>query len=107
MFHQTHGYYGQGVGLATATLPQGWRDRLVQFHRADAEPSQAWCLDAHDLVIAKLVAGRDKDYEFTAALLDAELVDITILRERTALLDVVGAIQRRIDGWLDRQGGPR
>jgi hypothetical protein len=38
MFHQTHGYYGQGVGLATATLPQGWRDRLVPFHRADADP---------------------------------------------------------------------
>jgi hypothetical protein len=103
MFHETHGYYGQGVSVSTATVPSGWRERLVPFHPADAEPCHAWCLDPHDLVIAKLVAGRDKDYEFTVALLDAELIDVAVLLERAALLDVVGAVQRRVETWLRRQ----
>ena len=28
-FHETHGYYAQGVSVSTAKLPRGWRDRLV------------------------------------------------------------------------------
>ena len=28
-FHATYGYYAQGVSVSTATLPAGWRDRLV------------------------------------------------------------------------------
>src|SRR4051812_32481455 len=28
-FHQTFGYYAQGVGEKTARLPQGWKERLV------------------------------------------------------------------------------
>ncbi len=31
MFHDTFGYYTQGVVESTATLPQGWRERLVRF----------------------------------------------------------------------------
>jgi hypothetical protein len=29
-FHQVHGYYAQGVGPDTATLPRGWQRRLVR-----------------------------------------------------------------------------
>ena len=60
-FHAEFGYYAQGVTLATAVLPEGWRDRLIAFERADAEPSHARCLEPHDLVVAKLVANREKD----------------------------------------------
>lgn len=28
-FHTTFGYYAQGVGEATCTLPEGWKTRLV------------------------------------------------------------------------------
>ncbi|MGH3927458.1 MAG: hypothetical protein ACRDTT_32110, partial [Pseudonocardiaceae bacterium] len=28
-FHETHGYYAQGVSITTATLPRGWRARVV------------------------------------------------------------------------------
>ena len=30
-FHEFHGYYAQGVDERTATLPQGWRKRLVKI----------------------------------------------------------------------------
>ena len=56
-FHETFGVYGQGVGISTATLPIGWEDRLVVFDDPEARPSEARCLDPHDLVVSKLVAG--------------------------------------------------
>jgi hypothetical protein len=28
-FHESYGYYAQGVSVSTAVLPAGWRDRLV------------------------------------------------------------------------------
>lgn len=45
MFQQTFGIYGQGVELSTATLPSGWRERLVTFDRPDAKPATARCLE--------------------------------------------------------------
>ena len=31
MFHDTFGYYAQGVVESTAVLPDGWEQRLVRF----------------------------------------------------------------------------
>ena len=102
-FHQTHGYYGQGVSLSTAVLPDGWRERLVAFERADAEPAAARCLEIHDIAAAKLVAGREKDYQYVAALMDHRLVDAEVLRLRCTLLPGPRAVQVRVLRWVDRQ----
>lgn len=102
-FHQTHGYYGQGVSLTTAVLPDGWRERLVAFERADAEPAVARCLEIHDIAAAKLVAGREKDYQYVAALMDHRLVDADVLRHRCTLLPGPRAVQVRVLRWVDRQ----
>jgi hypothetical protein len=32
-FHETFGFYAQGVSVTTAVLPDGWRDRVVSFER--------------------------------------------------------------------------
>ena len=74
-FHETYQYYAQGVSTSTAVLGPGWEDRLVVFENASTRPGRGLCLDPHDCVAAKLVAGRDKDFEFAAALLREELVD--------------------------------
>jgi len=103
-FHETYGVYGQGVGLATAMLPSGWRDRLVRFSDPEAEPSEAVCLDPHDLVVSKLVAGREKDFEFARALLAANLIDTRTLRDRAEQLDGVPAAKRRVIEWIARTG---
>jgi len=84
------------VTLATAVLPGGWRDRLVAFERPDAEPSHARCLEAHDLVVAKLVTNREKDREFATALIGAQLVDVRTLLDRVALLDRPEAVRARV-----------
>jgi hypothetical protein len=42
-------------------------------------------MEPHDLVIAKLCAGHDKDLEFVRALLEARMVRPDVLLERLAL----------------------
>ena len=86
-FHSTFGYYGQGVTLATARLPTGWKDRLVPFDWSDTGGGSARCLEVHDLTVAKLVAGREKDMTFAAALLAHGLIDRETLENRIADLE--------------------
>ena len=35
----------------------------------------AWCLESHDLALAKLAAGRQRDYDFVIELIRADLLD--------------------------------
>lgn len=101
-FHETFGYYGQGVSVSTASLPAGWHERLVPFDRKDSKPAVAWCLESHDLVVSKLVAGREKDFEFAVALIGARLVDAGVLEERVRLLGEPGAVIDRVTAALRR-----
>lgn len=86
-FHESFGYYAQGVSITTATLPRGWEQRAVLYSHKDMGASRAICIEANDLVISKLVAGREKDFEFATALLAANLVEVDILIKRSELLD--------------------
>lgn len=102
-FHSEFGYYGQGVGLSTARLPKGWEDRVVPFEWGDTGGAKAVCLEPHDLVLAKLVAGREKDLEFAESLIARGLIDLEVLLERVDDLPVLGAIQRRVRGFIERR----
>lgn len=82
MFHATFGIYAHGVSESTARAPAGWRDRLVRYESSGTNGVVAWCLEPHDLWLAKAVAGRDKDRSFCAALLRDRLVDPLVLRDR-------------------------
>lgn len=102
MFHDTFGYYAQGVTPGTAVLPDGWRGRLVRFESPATNGVTAWCLEPHDLWIAKAVAGREKDVEFCRATLGLRLVSPGVLRDRlsTMKLDprVRLLVEQRIGG---------
>lgn len=103
-FHETFGYYADGVDFNTAAAPDGWPERLVAFDPPGAEPGRGWCLEPHDLAAAKLAAGRVKDYEFVKALLDAGLIQKSILAERIGALPrsrVVPAMLNRAQKWLN------
>ncbi len=91
MFHATFGYYVQGVVETTAVLPAGWRERLVRFETPGTNGVVAWCLEPHDLWVAKAIAGRPKDLAFCRALLDRTLVIGERLRERLAQVDALDA----------------
>lgn len=67
----------------TAVAPAGWEERLVRLvlpARKRDETAVAWCLDTHDLMLAKLAAGRSHDLEFVEEALQAKLVDPNQLR---------------------------
>lgn len=96
MFHETFGYYAQGVVEETAVLPDGWRDRLVRFETRGTDGVVAWCLEPHDLWISKAIAGRPKDLEFCQALVVGGLVASSILRERLAEVRSVSEERRRL-----------
>jgi hypothetical protein len=74
-FHETHGYYADPVDESTATLPKGWKGRLVNLPPGDTNGVSALCLDPHDLAIAKYVARREKDIVFTRALAARGMVE--------------------------------
>jgi hypothetical protein len=67
-FHDQFGYYADPVDETTATLPKGWKGRLVNLPAGDTEGVRGLCLDPHDLAIAKYVARREKDLTFTREL---------------------------------------
>lgn len=67
-FHETFGYYADPVDEKTATLPRGWKRRLVTLPPGNTEGVKGLCLEPHDLAIAKYVAFREKDLIFTREL---------------------------------------
>jgi len=99
-FHQTFGYYAQGVSVSTAVLPEGWRDRIVAFDTPGTAPGRGLCLDPHDCVISKLVAGREKDLSFAAALVREGLIDPGILAGRIGTVDAHPLVIQKVRTWI-------
>lgn len=89
-FHETFGYYAQGVGRETAKAPTGWEDRLIRIEVPAATrrkpPAVAWCLEPHDLVLSKLAAGRPHDLLFAETAIREDLVDAGELLRRSDLM---------------------
>ncbi len=105
LFHETFGFYAQGVSATTAVLPDGWRERLVRYCSPGTNGVTAWCLELHDLWVAKAVAGRTKDAELCDALLADGHVDPGTLRERVSAVPGLGdEVRRRVLSWLERPG---
>lgn len=94
MFHDTFGYYAQGVVESTAILPPGWRDRLVRFETSGTRGVAALCLELHDLWLSKAMAGREKDLEFCRALLERGAVQPATLRARLATMTTLDDVIR-------------
>lgn len=87
MFHESFGFYVQGVVAQSAILPTGWRDRLIPYETPATGGVVARCLEIHDLWVSKAIAGRPKDREFCRALLDAGHVNPDVLVERLGATD--------------------
>ena len=79
------GVFAHPVGLGTIVLPSGWEQRLVPFGQDEGLPN-VWALEIHDLAASKLMAGRDKDFEFLHALLEHTFCDFPTLLARMDLL---------------------
>jgi hypothetical protein len=87
-FHDLYGYYAQGVGPETATLPSGWEERLIVVDGPRLRGARGLCLEIHDLVLSKYVAGREKDLRFTKAAAHHRMVTRATLEERLATMNL-------------------
>jgi hypothetical protein len=99
-FHRTFGYYAHGVDETTAILPEGWRDRLVLVEGENTRYVRGWCLEVHDLAIAKYAAGREKDLDFTSALARHGMVDRETLEQRLAAAALDAGAKSRISAHI-------
>jgi hypothetical protein len=95
-FHETYGYYADAVDIATATLPKGWKGRLVNLPPGDTDGVRGLCLDPHDLAIAKYAAFREKDLVFTRELARRGITSKKRLLELLEQTDISGELHERV-----------
>lgn len=102
-FEATFGYHADGVEVQTAKLPEGWRQRLITIaFDAQGNERTALCLSAPDLAVSKLMAGREKDFEFVGAMLDEGLVDAYAVGDLLSTFAAAPA-QERAATWLQHR----
>jgi hypothetical protein len=98
-FEYTNGYFAHGVGPTTAKAPVGWMERLV---RVDVEPlvpgrkPVAYCMERHDMILAKLVRGEQRDVDYARVAVRAGLVNAAVLQTRIDDLPVDAAVRSRV-----------
>lgn len=97
-FHETYGYYAQGVGVTTATLPAGWEARTIPIRNENTRGATGLCLDVHDLAVSKLVPWHDKDRRFLEDLVLYRMIDEATVRARLADTELPPAIRGAVDG---------
>lgn len=101
-FHQTHGYYAQGVGPETAILPADWQSRVVRLQNANTNGRVGYCLDVADLFLSKAAAGREKDRTFCMALLEHKYLRLEQVLELVPTMPIDGEHQRRLRAAIRR-----
>jgi hypothetical protein len=101
-FHETYGYYAHGVGPETARGPSGWEQRLIRVTARVRRGSDAvgWCMERHDIVLAKCVAGRDRDWTYAEDTLRHRLVDPEQLLRRSNDLPLPARRVLAVQRWL-------
>jgi hypothetical protein len=81
-FHETFGYYAQGVAPETAVLPRDWESRAVLIRNPNTRGATGVALEIHDLLVAKYAAAREKDLEFGRAAFRHQLATPSVVIER-------------------------
>lgn len=95
-FHDQYGYYAQGVGPETATLPSSWKSRLHPLRTPNTNGVTGHCLDPHDLALAKYAAGRDKDLAFNRVLVAHGYVERAKLQALVSEMSITPAVEALI-----------
>jgi len=101
-FHETYGYYAQGVGPETATLPAGWLERVYRVQNEATNGRVGYCLAVVDLFMSKAAADRDKDRAFNLGLLKHGFVSPTEALALVPAMPLDDAEKRRLSARIRR-----
>lgn len=104
-FHETFGYYAQGVGEETARLPKGWQERLVVIQNENTRGAKGLCLEIHDLLVSKTIAGREKDLAFLQVAAEHRMAEPEILLRRLGTVEVDPEIRGAARAAIERAFG--
>ena len=93
-FDLEHGYYAHGITSRTPEFaPSDWPSLAIPVR---VESYTGWCMDPHALVLSKLGAGRDKDFDFAKSAARIGLVDRERLLHRLEKVSCTDDHRRRI-----------
>lgn len=101
-FHETFGYYAHGVSEDTALLPAGWQERLVVVRNENTRGACGLCLEVHDLLVSKVIAGREKDLAFLEDAARHSMADRETLLERLSTAGVEPARKLTAQATIER-----
>ncbi len=106
-FEVEHEFYIERLGDWTMlSQPEGWFERCVKYSTigeidGDQVSVDGYCLQPLDLAYNKLEAGRDKDLNFVAGLLNEEIISLTelenFIKEGCPHEDFLPAIAKNLD----------
>lgn len=123
-YHEETGTFIEAVSTTLARFPSGWEDRTTRevigsIEVAGGEKREVAVIypEIHDLTVAKLAIGREKDLEFLQGVIELKLVDKDLLKERyrqaprtendrivDGLAQIDEAFDRRARGDCGRRG---
>jgi hypothetical protein len=99
-FDASYGYYAQGVDLTTPVFaPKDWTQRVLKLR---VGKTVAHCMEIHDLALAKYGAGRDKDFDFTLALVKLGALQRSTLEARLPTIETTPAYRDLIAARIAR-----
>lgn len=78
-YHEKSGFYLDAVGPNLATLPEGWKDRLIKVER---HALCAWFLDPNDAAVSKYARGEPRDVRWIRAGIRAGVVSVPVVQAR-------------------------
>jgi Nucleotidyltransferase of unknown function (DUF6036) len=100
-FHQTHGFYIDGVDENTAILPAGWRTRAtVRQVDVGGRTVTAVAPCPEDIIVSKLARLSDKDKSFIEAYHSARPLDPRVIEERIRLSNFESSIADRAFAYI-------
>ena len=78
-YHEKSGFYLDAVGPNLATLPEGWKDRLIKVER---HALRAWFLEPNDAAVSKYARGEPRDSRWIRAGIRAGVVSLPMVQAR-------------------------
>lgn len=116
-FHQTHGFYIDGVDENTAKLPKDWNSRAIVKHlEVDGRIVTAVAPAPEDVIVSKLARLDPKDIAFIEAFHAVRPLDVGVIEQRIAIsnfdhavaeraISYIRKLTRQHDGGGDGSGG--
>lgn len=107
-YHEKSGFYLDAVGPNLASLPDGWKDRLIKVQRRNL---RVWFLEPNDAAVSKYARGEPRDIRWIRAGIRSGAVSLPMVLARmreTTFLDSeeqqkAKALARADRVWFEQQ----